>query len=104
MPREVDILSPTQTMATRLAQWEEQLDAVVPTKAAGANLLVATWNLRAFGDLIKAWKTGEGISPKRNFADIHAIAHSGRSPRSSDASTWSPCRKSAATCVPCATC
>ncbi|MDQ1051845.1 hypothetical protein QFZ76_010170 [Streptomyces sp. V4I2] len=74
MPPEVDILTPPRTVATRLAQWEEQADAVVPTKAAGANLLVATWNLRAFGDLTKAWKTGEGISPKQNFADIHAIA------------------------------
>ncbi|MFI7413558.1 endonuclease/exonuclease/phosphatase family protein [Streptomyces sp. NPDC049627] len=33
-----------------------------------------TWNLRAFGDLTRAWKTGERISPKRNFADVHAIA------------------------------
>lgn len=74
MPSEVDILAPPQSVAARLAQWEAAVDNVVPAKAAGMNLLIATWNLRAFGDLTKAWKTPEGGSPKRNFADIHAIA------------------------------
>jgi hypothetical protein len=45
----------------------------MPAKAASANLLVATWNLRAFGDLT-TWETGENISAKRNFAAIQAIA------------------------------
>ncbi|MET9459930.1 hypothetical protein ABZY05_33395 [Streptomyces canus] len=35
---------------------------------------MAAWNLLAFGDLTKAWKTGECVLPKRNFADLHAIA------------------------------
>ncbi|WP_405656892.1 MULTISPECIES: endonuclease/exonuclease/phosphatase family protein [unclassified Streptomyces] len=74
MASEPDILAPPQTVAARLTRWEEFVYGVVPAKAAGANLLVATWNLRAFGDLTKAWKTPEGGSPKRNFADIHAIA------------------------------
>ncbi|WP_369228901.1 endonuclease/exonuclease/phosphatase family protein [Streptomyces sp. R21] len=74
MPSEVDILAPPKTVAESVKQWQAVVDDVVPAKAADSNLLIATWNLRAFGDLTKAWKTGEGISPKRNFADIHAIA------------------------------
>lgn len=74
MPPEADILAPPKTVAARIARWETVLDGVVPARAAGSNLLIATWNLRAFGDLTKAWKTAEGVSPKRNFTDVHLIA------------------------------
>ncbi|MEU6708086.1 endonuclease/exonuclease/phosphatase family protein [Streptomyces wuyuanensis] len=74
MPLEPDILVPPQQVASRIARWEQSLDAVLPSKADGANLLIATWNLRAFGGLTKAWNTPEGASPKRNFTDIHLIA------------------------------
>ncbi|MET8081342.1 endonuclease/exonuclease/phosphatase family protein [Streptomyces sp. NPDC005303] len=74
MASDPDILAPPQAVTSRLAHWEERVDGVVPAKTDSTNLLVATWNLRAFGDLTKAWKTPEGVSPKRNFADIHAIA------------------------------
>ncbi|MGP4088758.1 endonuclease/exonuclease/phosphatase family protein [Streptomyces sp. KR55] len=74
MPPEADILTPPQTVATRIDGWNAVLDQSVPTKSEGTNLLVATWNLRAFGDLTKAWTTAEGLSPKRNFADVHFIA------------------------------
>ncbi|MGW0884743.1 endonuclease/exonuclease/phosphatase family protein [Streptomyces sp. NPDC002671] len=74
MPSEADILAPPQQIATGVARWEAALDQVMPAKAAGSNLLVATWNLRAFADLTKAWETGAGMSPKRNFTDLHFIA------------------------------
>ncbi|EPH41037.1 endonuclease/exonuclease/phosphatase family protein [Streptomyces aurantiacus] len=74
MPSEIDILAPPKTVLTRITRWETGLDQVVPAKKAGSNLLIATWNLRAFGDLTKAWKTAEGESPKRNFTDVHLIA------------------------------
>lgn len=74
VPTDADMLEPPHTVATRIAAWEAELDDALPAKADGSNLLVATWNLRAFGDLTKAWTTGEGVSPKRNFADVLAIA------------------------------
>ncbi|WP_328433168.1 endonuclease/exonuclease/phosphatase family protein [Streptomyces sp. NBC_00425] len=40
----------------------------------GAGLRIATWNLRAFSGLTKAWTSPEGASPKRNFTDVHLIA------------------------------
>jgi endonuclease/exonuclease/phosphatase family metal-dependent hydrolase len=55
--------------ATRAA-----VDDVVPAKQHDGNLLNGTWNLRAFGDLTKAWESKKGDSPKRNFSDIHQIA------------------------------
>lgn len=74
MPAEADILAPPQRVTERIARWDAFLDGEVPAKADGTNLLIATWNLRAFSDLTKAWTTPEGVSPKRNFTDIHLIA------------------------------
>ncbi|MDO0917825.1 endonuclease/exonuclease/phosphatase family protein [Streptomyces sp. DT2A-34] len=76
MPSEADILAPPQRVAERVARWETFLDGVVPAKkdGVGANLLISTWNLRAFSDLTKAWTTPDGASPKRNFTDVHLIA------------------------------
>ncbi|TLS44421.1 hypothetical protein FE633_20675 [Streptomyces montanus] len=56
------------------ARREETLDETVPAKSDGSNLLIATWNLRVFSDLTKAWSTPEGASLKRNFTDLHLIA------------------------------
>jgi len=50
------------------------VDQVVPAKQHDRNLLIGTWNLRAFGDLTKAWQSSKADSPKRNYGDIHYIA------------------------------
>ncbi len=47
--------------------------AQVPAKAAD-NLLLATWNLRAFGSLTPAWNAGAGSSPKRDWRAVALIA------------------------------
>lgn len=46
------------------------LTAKVPRKEAH-NLLIGTWNLRAFGALTPKWDSADGDSPKR---DWHAVA------------------------------
>jgi endonuclease/exonuclease/phosphatase family metal-dependent hydrolase len=46
------------------------LDKDVPAKIPDRNLLIATWNLREFGDLTESWKAQEKDSPKR---DLHAL-------------------------------
>lgn len=46
------------------------LDGVIPAKV-DSNLLVATWNIRALGDLSEKWIAGPKDSPKR---DWHAVA------------------------------
>jgi endonuclease/exonuclease/phosphatase family metal-dependent hydrolase len=74
LPPELDITAPPPAVAAELVQLDASLDKVVPAKAAGANVIVGTWNLRAFSDLTKDWQTPAGVSPKRNFADVSYIA------------------------------
>lgn len=61
-------------VATRLEALSAALDEVVPVKQLDRNLIVATWNLRAFAGLTKSWLVGPHDSPKRNYADVSAIA------------------------------
>ena len=46
----------------------------VPAKIPDRNLLIATWNLRGFGDLNETWKSQETDSPKRNLHALRCIA------------------------------
>lgn len=45
------------------------LNAQIPPKRLEQNLLIATWNIRAFGDITRKWASGPNDSPKR---DLHA--------------------------------
>jgi len=68
------ILEPPSAVRKELATLAAGLDAQVPAKLVDRNLLVATWNVRAFGDMSDTWKRGPKDSPKRNLADALAIA------------------------------
>jgi endonuclease/exonuclease/phosphatase family metal-dependent hydrolase len=46
------------------------LDERIPARQLDANLLVGTWNLRAFGGLTERWEAAEGDEPQR---DLHAL-------------------------------
>jgi endonuclease/exonuclease/phosphatase family metal-dependent hydrolase len=61
---------PPEEVAADLAQLSDILDEDIPAKALDRNLLIATWNLRAFGDLTEKWRSGDDDSPKR---DLHAL-------------------------------
>lgn len=50
------------------------LDAKIPAKSLDRNLLIATWNIRAFGNLTRKWISGPGDSPKRDLHSIFCIA------------------------------
>ncbi|WP_034891659.1 endonuclease/exonuclease/phosphatase family protein [Gillisia sp. Hel_I_29] len=50
------------------------LDAHLPSKEIDKNLLIATWNIRAFGNYIRKWKSEEEDSPKRDMHSILCIA------------------------------
>src|SRR5215211_3770094 len=65
--------SPEEVQA-RLRQLSALLDAAIPAKQLDRNLLVATWNLRAFGGLTKKWASDAADSPKRNLSDVCSIA------------------------------
>ena len=46
------------------------MDLVVPPKRVDRNLLIGTWNLKAFGGLTPKWQAAPNDSPKR---DLHAL-------------------------------
>ena len=50
------------------------LDSRLPDKALDKNLLIATWNLRAFGDLFSNWVAGANDTPKRDKQSLLCIA------------------------------
>lgn len=53
-----------------LLELRAALDKDIPPKALDYNLLIATWNIRAFGGLTNKWKSGANDTPKR---DLHAL-------------------------------
>ena len=46
----------------------------MPPKQLDRNLLVATWNLRAFGGLTPKWRAEPEDSPRRDLFDVRCIA------------------------------
>jgi len=49
------------------------LNRVIPAKRVG-NLVLASWNIRAFGGLAATWMTGSDHSPKRDWHAVRCIA------------------------------
>lgn len=68
MPNITD--TPPQDIEAELEELSAALDADIPAKMLDRNLLIATWNLRVFGDLTEKWVSSETDTPKR---DLHAL-------------------------------
>ena len=68
MPQITD--APPPHIQAELQALQTALDQHIPPKALDRNLLLATWNLRAFGGLTEKWDAGQNDSPKR---DLHAL-------------------------------
>jgi len=62
--------TPPPEVQADVAALRASLEATLPRKELDRNLLVATWNIRAFGDLTKKWRAETGDTPKR---DLHAL-------------------------------
>lgn len=58
-------------IAAELEALSQDLNLKIPPKKLEKNILIATWNIRAFGDLTKKWQSEKDDSPKR---DWHALA------------------------------
>lgn len=62
-------------VAEEMQALRDRLDQVVPVKrTVDRNILIATWNIRAFGGVSQTWVSGDSVSPKRNWRGMHAIA------------------------------
>lgn len=68
------ILAPPAATLAELEPLSATLDAALPDRVLDRNLLIATWNIRAFGDMSDSWKRSKRDSPKRNRSDVLAIA------------------------------
>ena len=62
-----------QDVAADMDALSAALTAQVPA-AVDSNLLIASWNIRAFGGLTQGWMSGPTDSPKRNWHSIACIA------------------------------
>lgn len=60
--------------ATEIAELVAALDERIPGKQLDRNLLVATWNVIAFGGLTEKWRSAPGDSPKRDLHSVRCIA------------------------------
>lgn len=61
---------PPESVIENLQVLSNDLDSKIPAKRLDKNLLIASWNIRVFGNLTRKWKSGEEDSPKR---DLHSI-------------------------------
>ncbi len=50
------------------------MDIVVPARTVDRNLLIGTWNLKAFGALTEKWQAAPNDSPKRDRHALRLIA------------------------------
>ncbi|MDA2918882.1 endonuclease/exonuclease/phosphatase family protein [Desulfobacterota bacterium AH_259_B03_O07] len=72
MPKITD--PPPKKVASELRKLRLALDDEIPSKQLDYNILIATWNLRAFGGLTEKWVSGDKDSPKRNLHALLCIA------------------------------
>jgi endonuclease/exonuclease/phosphatase family metal-dependent hydrolase len=66
MPEITD--APPADVAAELATLAQKLDTAIPLRKP-QQVLIATWNIRMFGDLTRKWHSAEGDTPRR---DLHA--------------------------------
>jgi endonuclease/exonuclease/phosphatase family metal-dependent hydrolase len=67
------ITSLPSSLAPRFRALRDNLDIRIPPKKIGRNLLIATWNIRAFGNYTPAWESTPEDSPRRDLGAIHFI-------------------------------
>jgi endonuclease/exonuclease/phosphatase family metal-dependent hydrolase len=67
--------SPPAAARADLVALRASLDASpIPPKSLDRNVLIATWNVRAFGKVLPKWESATGDSPRRNLRDILCLA------------------------------
>lgn len=66
--------TPPAHVAEELRELQCDLQTVIPPKQLDHNVLIATWNIRAFGGLTEQWDEVIHGSPKRNLHALRCIA------------------------------
>lgn len=65
---------PPADVQANLNVLKADLDSKIPFKKLDKNLLIATWNIRAFGNLTRKWNSDDDDSPKRDLHSVLCIA------------------------------
>lgn len=65
---------PPSDVQDNLNVLKADLDSKIPSKKLDKNLLIATWNIRAFGNLTRKWKSDDDDTPKRDMHSVLCIA------------------------------
>ncbi|HUH27946.1 endonuclease/exonuclease/phosphatase family protein [Gelidibacter sp.] len=65
---------PPSDVQDNLNVLKADLDSKIPSKKLDKNLLIATWNIRAFGNLTRKWDSEDDDSPKRDLHSVLCIA------------------------------
>lgn len=60
-------------VTTELDALRAGLDQAIPAKGPD-NLVIGTWNVRAFDRVAPAWRTGKGASPIRDLSNVACLA------------------------------
>lgn len=66
--------TPPAYVRQEIERLNAQLDEVFPPKKLDKNLIIGTWNIRAFGDLTHKWASTEDDSPRRDLQSVLDIA------------------------------
>lgn len=72
LPKITDL--PPHDVQVELGSLRSALDDAVPKRQLDDNLLIASWNIRAFGGLTKKWASVDSDSPKRDLRSLLFIA------------------------------
>lgn len=72
MPKITD--TPPVHVIEEIKLLNKNLDALIPAKKLDQNVLIATWNIRAFGGLTEKWVADDDDSPKRDLQSLLSIA------------------------------
>jgi endonuclease/exonuclease/phosphatase family metal-dependent hydrolase len=62
-----------KAVAREVAGLGTAVTAALPPKKLDHNLVIGTWNIRAFGDIADSWTGGDGKGPKRDLRSVALI-------------------------------
>ncbi len=65
---------PPKEVSDDIEGLKRNLDEKIPDKQLDKNLLIASWNIRSFGDLTRKWESLPHDSPKRDLHSVLCIA------------------------------
>ncbi len=72
MPLITDI--PPTNVQTEIAALRADLIATIPARKVDQNLLIASWNIRGFGNITREWASNQEDSPRRDLHSVLCIA------------------------------